>query len=306
MANGRETEILCLQEKNEGCNVVNYMEFLKRTDRNKDYIYINDAGDLCHQIDGRIASREELDKFSGYQILVDEQVIHYGEGEETRKPYYRMRGKPVTEEQAFEIIRRTDYLTDEKGVPLTDDYMYEINFYNYLTSGGCYPEGSGWVHVDGTIGINFITGKYPDIREFAEEWLEKLRAFPWLDLVIAVTDWDEMPPEAWDRMWEQDIHFYEEEYTYDEQFYDHIQIGIWVAGKTVSFLNPEHAREKYREYERLYEDKCRERYIPNYYEKNHIIQADEAYCKRIFESYGLDGEEAWKRYGGYLLAGRGK
>lgn len=306
MANGRETEILCLREKKEGCNVVNYMEFLKSTDRNKDYIYINDAGDLCHQADGRIASREELDKFNGYQILVDEQVLHYGESEETRKPYYRMRGKPVTEEQAFEIIRRTEYLTDEKRVPLTDDYIYETNFYNYLTSGCCYPEGSGWVHVDGTIGINFITGKYPDIREFAEEWLEKLRAFPWLDLIIAVTDWDEMPPEAWERMWEQDIHFYEEEYTYDEQFYEHIQIGIWVAGKTVSFLNPEHAREKYREYERLYEDKCRERYIPDYYEKNHIIQADEAYCKRIFESYGLDGEEAWERYGGYLLAGRGK
>ena len=108
---------------------------------------------------------------------------------------------------------------------------------------------------------------------------------------------DEMPLEAWDRMWEQDIHFYEEEYTYDEQFYDHIQIGIWVAGKTVSFLNPEHAREKYKEYERLYEDKCRERYIPDYYEKNHIFQADEAYCKRIFESYGLDEKRSGKVWG---------
>lgn len=39
-----------------------------------------------------------------YEIIVDEEVKDYKAF--ARRPYYRMRGKQATEEQAFDIIRR--------------------------------------------------------------------------------------------------------------------------------------------------------------------------------------------------------
>ena len=40
------------------------------------------------------------------KVIVDKEVE--GFDSDVRRPHYRMRGKPVTPEQAFEIICRTD------------------------------------------------------------------------------------------------------------------------------------------------------------------------------------------------------
>lgn len=51
--------------------------------------------------------KEEYDRFVEIELSIsdDKEVQRYIS---TRRPYYRMRGKPISEEQAFEIIRRTE------------------------------------------------------------------------------------------------------------------------------------------------------------------------------------------------------
>ena len=73
------------------------------------------------------------------------------------------------------------------------DYIGRVNFGNQLIAKNYYPQSFGWVHIDGTIGVNSVIMEYPNIHEFIDEWEEKLEAFPYLDLVIAVTNWEEMP-----------------------------------------------------------------------------------------------------------------
>ena len=51
---------------------------------------------------------EEYRGYSEYQILAEAEKEKFLSVENTRRPYYRMRGKRLTENQAFEIIRRTD------------------------------------------------------------------------------------------------------------------------------------------------------------------------------------------------------
>lgn len=54
-------------------------------------------------------AKEDLDLYNQYDIRVDGvseddlRFLHY-----TRRPYYQMRGRSVSREQAFDIIRRTD------------------------------------------------------------------------------------------------------------------------------------------------------------------------------------------------------
>ncbi len=66
-----------------------------------------------------------------------------------RKPYYWMRGKPVTEKQAFELIRRTDnFFAGIEEICRSDDFVSSVNFDNWLIHKNHYPQGYGWVHTD--------------------------------------------------------------------------------------------------------------------------------------------------------------
>lgn len=76
-----------------------------------------------------------------------------------RGPYYRMRGVPVTAEQAFDIIRRTDRFLNfyVSAVRSHEDYIGCVNFENCLIQKNHYPTGYGWIRADGTIGANATT-----------------------------------------------------------------------------------------------------------------------------------------------------
>lgn len=241
------------------------------------------------------------DMFRQYEVIGD--GIKYSDN--VRRPYYRMRGKPVTPEQAFDIIRRTDsFMGDIYDIYEHDDFVRSLNFVNLLFNKNYHPCGAGWIHTDGTVGVNSTTDKYPTVREFIYEWLYKLIAFPYLDLAIAVTCWDEIPPAVHDygydepfrrdRMWEWP--------GYDADFYKAVVIGIHVHDKTVEILNAKDTVRLYKEYAALY-GKNWEIFPFDYYEKNNIEQADLGYLKRCIESYGFDAdavlsktpESFWKR-----------
>lgn len=141
-------------------------------------------------------SKEDCNLYNQYEIIVPNDFEY---DSSVRRPYYRMRGKPVTEEQAFELIRRTDnFFRGIDEIRHSDDFVCAINWDNWLIHKNHYPQGYGWVHTDGTIGNNSKTQTYPELYEFIGEWFEKLRKFPYLDLVIAVTCWNELPNALWE------------------------------------------------------------------------------------------------------------
>lgn len=82
-----------------------------------------------HQGDDYIfISKEYCDKYNEYEIIVPDGLEYDGS---VRKSYYRMRGKPVTEEQAFELIRRTDnFFAGIEEICRSDDFVSSVNFDN--------------------------------------------------------------------------------------------------------------------------------------------------------------------------------
>lgn len=236
-----------------------------------------------------------------YEIIVDEDVKEYDT--EVRRPYYRMRGTKVTEEQAFDIIRRADnfFRFNINTIQEHIDYIGSLNFDNWIFDKHHHPYQYGWVHVDGTIGCNAITQKYPSIDEFISEWFIKMMAFPYLDLVIAITDWNELPPYVWEAICNSN-HFnnpYKKENFPD--FLEHIDCGIWVHDKVLEIMKPKRTVKKYVEYAKLYEDKTKERYLSHYYNDNGIIQADVRYLKKCIEAYGLNADEEFSKIKGRFL-----
>lgn len=247
-------------------------------------------------------SKEDCDKYNQYEIIVPEDIDY---SNFARRPYYRMRGKSVTKEQAFDIIRRTDrFFGDIDSIREHDDFVGGGHFDNWLIDRNHYPYGYGWIHVDGTVGLNGITYKYPELYEFINECFHKLRCFPYLDLVVVITDWDEIPAEAWENL-ESDFHDKRlfEYKDYDKKFYEAVVLGICIHDKTVEVLRPADAVKKYKEYASLYE-KSREIYIPEYYEEHGIEQVDLPYLKKCIESYGLNADEVLSKISEHIWKGK--
>ena len=208
-----------------------------------------------------------------------------------------MRGKPVTEEQAFEIIRRTDnfFRYDIDKYHIKDLVGNRLVLDNVLYSPNFYPHPRGWVRPDGVIGANDITGKYPNEGEFVCSMLPLMIAFPYLDLMIGVTDWDAGPPYAWDAFFNMDDKdvFSRENYP---DFEEHIVYGLWLHDGALELMAPTRAREKYAEYNRLYGGPNEDIFKRDYYMDNNIHPADFEYLKRCIRSHGLDPEEVLARY----------
>lgn len=223
---------------------------------------------------------EVYEKHSEIEIVIagDESVNLV---RNVRRPYYRMRGVPVTREQAFDIIRRTDRFFDYvSAVCNHKDYIGCMNFDNWLIQKNHYPTGYGWIHADGTIGTNATTQKYPTVREFIEEWYKLLYAFPYLDLIIAVTWWNEGP--------------WGDETVSEEEFCKEVAVGIYVHDRKLEILNPSDTIAKYTEYNKCYGTPP-EKFEREYYERHKIEQVNPAYLRKRIEAYGLDADKMLKR-----------
>lgn len=91
-----------------------------------------------------------MEKLQDIRVIIDPEVARIDF--DVRRPYFRMRGRPVTEEQAFDIIRWTDnffrwdmydyHLKDLVSDRfLLDNVWYSPNFYP-IPVAGCAPTGS--------------------------------------------------------------------------------------------------------------------------------------------------------------------
>lgn len=241
-----------------------------------------------------LITADQYKKLTAPEIIIDEDVREFESF--TRRPYYRMRGKKVTADQAFDIIRRVDnvFRSGTGVIQEHADYIGNINFDSWIF--GCHQNSwhYGWIHPDGTVGCDAITPKYPNIDEFIAEWFMKMTAFPYLDLVIAITDWwDETPPPTYSGFTYKCNPYNLTFPTFEES----IVCGIWVHDQILEIMSPKRTVKKYAEYVKLYEDKNRDKYLSEYYQDNGIVQADENYLKRCIEAYGLNADEELRKIG---------
>ncbi len=216
------------------------------------------------------------------KLIIDDGMEEYASN--ARRPYYRLRGKKITEDQAFEIIRRTDRLSPWSLEIPCDDLIEPINIRNNWTRNNYYPSPSGWVHPDGIIGINDITGKYPELEELIDDLLILIHYFPYLDFVMAITSWDEIPPYLWKKLSELRNH------TYDDypDFFDNIMIGFWVHNGTIEVMSPERTAIVYSEYDKKYGEKNQKIYCPEYYMDFQPDVISDDFVKRCYNAYGVD------------------
>lgn len=188
---------------------------------------------------------EKLESMKTHTITVCPEVATYNTG--VRKPYYRLRGKPVTPVQKKLMEDMLDFEWD------TPSNTHLANFGKFiLDSGEIYENG--------------ITGKYPHIGEYITDAMLLAGNFPFLDVIIAITDWDEIPEYAWDSLFE---HLESDPFgkTFDKDtdriedhperwnFEDHIVIGIHIFNGNVEIVPSETAVPLYKEYNTKYKPK---------------------------------------------------
>lgn len=134
--------------------------------------------------------------------------------------------------------------------------------------------------------------------EYLWEFTNLQKAFPLLDMIIAVTDWNEMPPYAWDLQFNTPIEKYTGQEFYMEypDFIENIEIGFWLHNGALEILNKARAQQIYKEYEVKYEESNKAIYVSNYYNDNKIIPANFEYLKRLVAAYGVDPEKELADY----------
>lgn len=254
--------------------------------------------DNIQYIDG-----ENFERLNKIGIVIDKEVLNYESY--PKYPYYQLRGRRVTEEQAFDIIRRTDWLFEFDLK--TEDGIHLLNFSNHW-----FDWYHGWCHPSGIIGLNSNTSSYPDLDELIDAMVKLKYAFPYLDFVAAISCWS---PAAFEEdlriQIEKDVKDPDKkraaldrlEYAEKLDFLDSIEIGIWLHDEAIEFMGPKRARQVYREYEEKYSEENRDIYVANYYKDNGIIPAGTEYLMRCIEANGLISDQAlresmerWRRF----------
>lgn len=122
----------------------------------------------------------------------------------TAKAFYVLRGKPVTKDQAAQIIAKLESLFQPWGMvesekmngelDLPETYPWDgitcSNFIIDVFSG--WKLCQTWVHEDGTIGSNSALSYQASVYEVVEDLLQLAEHFPYLEFVMLVAGYDLM------------------------------------------------------------------------------------------------------------------
>ena len=231
-------------------------------------------------------------------------------------PYFQLRGKPVSKEQAYDIIARTDIefkcleyraYTDEKID--TDAMLYLKHFSNNWFSHNQFPFLVGWCHPDGTIGVNDTGHKYPDFDEVLLDLVQIVNAFPYLEFVIAFTTWYELSPTCQERFDNDKIKESFEEFQRkqveiaNQELEAGVVMGYYIHDSIIEIIDKEDAyrllneyKEKYGKDEIVYHDLYYGELVPSpitYDMLNSCINAisDEAFRKYVRKHMNKDLEQ---------------
>lgn len=243
-----------------------------------------------------------------YTVFMDKDVdLGYSDA---KRNYFRLRGKTVTEAQAFDVIRRTDILFAQGRYNVTgndwNDYVHCNHLSNnWLKDNMAVNDWNGWMHPDGMVGYNSITGKHPVAIDLIMEMAALLDKFPYLDMVLAVTDWNEIPEYVWNYMDDcysddsyENMVVSEEEYKRKNAerleiqrkenykgFNESIWFGVHIHDNMIELLNSENAAKRLKEYEGKYGYEDKQTYTHWYFHDKGKSPCDKTFKQKCLEVY---------------------
>ena len=204
-----------------------------------------------------------IDKLSSIKPLISVSNVKY--------PYYQLRGMPVTKAQAIDIISHTDnmfytlqnmYNNERKKQGKSCTYKV----HDALMFGNSWfgdKDKFGWCHPDGRISVNGNMSKFLFVDELIHILHYFVEQFPYLDIVIAFTKWNEASARA-SKFWykefkknlklhvhNEDIWNIREQMTY-EDFYKGLIMGYHVHDGVIEIIDQYETYELIKMMKRLH------------------------------------------------------
>jgi len=178
-------------------------------------------------------------------IIGDIQPLKNFYTNNTYYPYFRLRGRPVTEQQAKEVIL---------------NYHTSSPFDGYKDNGSFW----GWCHPDGTVGINHSIGCLYDYWDLLVYCFYLASEFPFLDFAAAfttgclqtVTVRNSSGNLRYEYLW-----YSSESVSYDE-WRNSVRMGIHLHDGMFTFLDKKQALKLYDQYAKRYEKTVLYRDVP--------------------------------------------
>lgn len=206
---------------------------------------------------------------------------------EGRRPAYRLRGRPVTPHEAVKMIAECDHLFSF-AYGLKGSVSCSFLRMSYFDIAHAYNEHHGWVHPDGTIAQNSCSGiKNPIIREILEDIYGVAEGYPFLDMTVAISKWDEISPAAYNLPVDQ------WKYYDDGSFADSIELGLHIHDRVIEVVGPGHAAELYEEYDRLYDGADRRKFFTDYYRDYAMNAIGRELLEKCLDVYGITDTNAF-------------
>lgn len=136
---------------------------------------------------------EELNELlNEYDVILPDGLQRTDLGN-VRRPLVLFRGKPITREETIQLITGEEPLFFENSDERSKWYSRgERGVLKNIFYRQGYSWLSTWVYTDGTIGGNLISlDKYPEIFEIIPDYIHLAGKYPFLDMVISYTLYNE-------------------------------------------------------------------------------------------------------------------
>ena len=164
------------------------------------------------------------------------------------RPAYWMRGKPVSPNQALEIISKTDNFFDDNPnrcpINFFDSWWFDSHHYPYMY---------GWCRPDGRIGLDSITQRWPNAQEFVVDSVNLLYNFPYLNMIFII--WNSEEESLFSETY---LNLYREKYYFADCFIENIssfiECGLYIHDNCIELLNAENTWNIFYKYNKLYGD----------------------------------------------------
>lgn len=290
--------------------VIDY--FMEELDRQSD-----DPEDMgpAQSTDEMDVSEEELQEIFGRLTVIDDTGKTRWISE-AREPYFRLRGRRLSEEQAFEILARTEYIFEriegeerwKEGAlkKAVEEWLEKIRrkgyeggpslfFSNDYFSGSIGRYIGGYVWPDGRVGLNEIMHKYPFMDEIIGQFMDWALKFPCLELILVITKWDGMSPMRYKAFVldyledipnpDRDLDEYQK--PYEPITAEAVDCAVEIKPGLIHFLTPEEGMKKLAEYDQQYTEEERRQFASYaYHLHTKVREANRDYLLRMIEYYG--------------------
>ncbi len=139
--------------------------------------------------------KHEVEWMKRSRIILPSEVIEEGNLPWARRPFFMVRGRSITREQVKEMLKEElpmfycrGFFDGKEKYPSLNTSLFGHLLPDHDGSNGC------WLWDTGEIGGNLWSDiKYPEFWEFMPQWMWLAMKYPYLDMVVGYTNYNELP-----------------------------------------------------------------------------------------------------------------